>query len=244
MHLHVIGDSLAMERPEEGIGPEDLYWQRLAAHPGHTVTAAVKREQDSAQAWAAAWKAAHDGEITDPLAACDVLILHLGIVDCFPRVFTRRERAFLSWLKRVRLGWLSTRVIAFGSAHRYAITRLRRICYVSPAAYPVLLERIIVHARARGGAQRVCLFSILEPVADKVARNYGLVEAVAAYNDALRGLAARLPGVVFLDLNAAFGDARDRLLLDDGYHITREAHARIAACVQAQLGGDNVIITT
>src|SRR6185369_16381679 len=67
-------------------------------------------------------------ELVD-LRRAEVVVVHVGIVDCAPRVFLRRERQFV---ENLRPAFLREAILSNVHRHRRAIVNLRKKVYVPP----------------------------------------------------------------------------------------------------------------
>ncbi len=150
----------------------------------------------------------------------DIVILHLGINDCAPRVFRRGSRSVLlkPWFRA------ATRDAGMRFINRYrrGITRLRRRVYTTLPRFERNMRSIVEGVREHNADAVVLGIAIME-VADTLdERSYGYLENIRAYNAVLR----RVLGDGFVEV-ADLGD-KDRLLISDGYHLSAEAHRLLA----------------
>ena len=68
----------------------------------------------------------------------DILILHIGIVDCFPRLFTLKEKRLLQFLSNK----MRTKIIQYFSKRRYKITKRRKINIIPLDKFTKYVEEI------------------------------------------------------------------------------------------------------
>lgn len=126
----IVGDSLAMVRPNvnSGFGWKDIYASRMQmAMPSNLVVLGAARANHTA-------KILRNNYITEYVSslAPQVVVLHLGIVDAFPRLFTERESLILHYMDQVQpLKWFVKRLTRYRSGKRYSLTRKNNISYVS-----------------------------------------------------------------------------------------------------------------
>jgi acyl-CoA thioesterase I len=219
MRVLVAGDSLSMARHADGVGYPEIYPVRLQlAFPGDIVINASLRGNSSEEIAAERYLVEH----LRPLRPTHV-VLQIGIVDCTPRLFGQREKLLLSAMDRVPgVRALSRAVIDHASRHRYAITRLRRMCQVPVDRFERSLQAFAASA-CDGNPQ--CTFSVVNipcPTDVFVRSNYRVAEIIVQYN----GILARLAG----ELRAGLVDLYDYTrrnpasLLSDGYHLAVPAH--------------------
>ena len=229
--INVVGDSLSMVRPDEGITGNQLYWyqlQRLLG-PEYYVINSSHRAYDSS-----GLRRGVEDEIAHFRAYA--AIIHLGVVDCWPRLFSRREKQVLQLLEQARLAFVTRKIVSFASARRYELTRRRPRVYVPLERFRANIEEVLSRAWEVGAAEHVFLLSILEPTDTVLQRSHGLLANVRAYNGALKSIAeACRERVSYLNLNEHFRDKRIAPLLPDGHHISAQAHAELARLLQREL---------
>lgn len=215
----IIGDSLALPRPEEGVRYDDTYPHLLGTWlEGFEVIARNRRANDSSLQ-ARADNLSEDITCLEP----DILIIHLGIVDCAPRLFSKTEQRIINVLPPV----LRKPIIDFASRHRYLITRLFRKVYVDRAAFRANIERL-VDAAADAGAVPIVV-SIADTNESNKQRSYNLENNIRDYNEVLSEIAKR-HGIGLVDVNAP--DSADRLL-PDGIHLTVNGNCLLAQSLRA-----------
>ena len=118
MKIVILADSLAL--PRENVGGEDLLEatypflldhslrQRLGAAAPIIFERGMRRRtiEYVLDEW---------NELVK-LRKPDVVIVHVGIVDCAPRVFLRREASFVA---NIRFAWLRNRILKFAHYHTF-----------------------------------------------------------------------------------------------------------------------------
>lgn len=161
----------------------------------------------------------------------DVTVIHVGIVDCAPRIFLRRERQFVENLK---WAWFRKRILSFVHQHRARIIRMRPRVYVPIDRFERLLNEIIEKGRQLQTA--LVFVNILEPPLETEKRSPGFQQNVRRYNQAI---ASKVDGqtVRMIDLNnliAQRGGAEK--LTVDGIHLNREAHEMLARELEVFVG--------
>jgi len=160
----------------------------------------------------------------------DVVILHLGIIDCAPRLFRKgSSHIFLQpWFRRVT----SDIGMRFLKKYRRQVTRYRRIVYTKPEAFERNLRCIETKVLEANPGALILPIEIVEVAEWLDERNWGYVDRVRTYNAIIEK--------VFGDRVVRVNDLlpKDRLVISDGYHLSREAHSllaeRLVALIQAQ----------
>jgi hypothetical protein len=164
-----------------------------------------------------------------------ILILHLGIVDGFPRLFNKREHAILDGLKSVGLGFITRFVTRLASRNRPFITRHFQKFYVRLPDFERNLHTILQAVQQRQLAQHVILLGILDTTEENARRTYRAVESIAAYDAVLRRMTTEYLNVHYIDLNGYFKARAMMPILDDGHHLNLQAHPHVAALLEAEI---------
>jgi predicted dehydrogenase len=170
----------------------------------------------------------------------DVVIVQVGIVDCSPRIFSRRERTFLN--RRFVPARLRDWIVRRRSERRQELLRasdpLRKV-YTSPGKFAECLD--VFGARLAGLERRPRLI-VLPIVCDREVMNEkspGHHENVVKYNALLRSFAKAAgadwiePGELIRDFEIADS------FVSDGHHLSVSGSARCAqvlASLLAQAG--------
>jgi hypothetical protein len=206
----IIGDSLAMPRPEEGVEYEDTY-PYLLFKKGYEVINRSRRANDIKIQTI-------EQNILDDVIYLkpDVLVIHLGIVDCAPRVFSRTEQRILSLLSAV----IRKKIISFFSKRRYFFTKIRQISYVSPDLYLNSLEKFI--NQTRNIAKQIIFIKIKKTNEYNEKRSYQFNKKIEQYNQIIDLLSSKYE-ITVIDPNE-FKNG----LLNDGIHINCQMHHYLA----------------
>ena len=154
----------------------------------------------------------------------EVVIVHVGIVDCAPRVFLRREGAFVA---NIRFGWLRNRILKFTHDHRRRIVQFRRKVYVPLPRFERLVETVVQKARETN-VQSLVLVNIVRPPDSVEERSPGFQDNVMAYNRVLQEQ-TKDSFVTLIDLNRMVEDGGGaETLTIDGVHLSERGHALLA----------------
>lgn len=157
------------------------------------------------------------------LRAPDLIVVHVGIVDCAPRIFLRRERQIVEGL---RWRWLRTRILNFVHHHRARIIRTRRRVYVPLDRFRGLVQNAIT--KARESKTPIVFVNIIEPPDEIEKRSPGFQENVRLYNEVLAQHAGG-EHMHLVDLNAIVREhGGAQKLTIDGIHINRQGHELLA----------------
>lgn len=162
-------------------------------------------------------------ELVD-LRRAEVVVVHVGVVDCAPRVFLRRERQFV---ENLRPAILREAILRNVHRHRRTIVNVRKKVYVPADRFNVLVGQVI--ERAKQSKLRSLVFvNIITPPAEMDERSPGFVQNVRVYNEILAAH-AKGDGVHLIDLDRMIKEAGgvDQLTVD-GIHINEAGHAMLA----------------
>jgi len=160
-----------------------------------------------------------------------IVIVHVGIVDCAPRVFLRREASFVA---NIRWGWLRDRIFRFTHKHRQKIVQFRRKVYVPLPRFERLVEQVVQKVGANEG-QSLVFINIIRPPDWMEARSPGFQSNVIAYNQVLQRQ-TRHAFVSLIDLNRMVHDeGGPEALMVDGIHLNERGHALLAQQLETQI---------
>ncbi len=154
----------------------------------------------------------------------EVVVVHVGIVDCAPRVFLRRERQFV---ENLRPAFLREAILSNVHRHRRAIVNMRKKVYVPADRFNALVGQVI--ARAKASKLRSLVFvNIIEPPAEMDERSPGFIKNAEIYNQILKSQ-AESNGVHLIDLDRMIKEAGGAAQLTvDGIHLNDAGHAMLA----------------
>jgi lysophospholipase L1-like esterase len=154
----------------------------------------------------------------------DLVIFHLGVNDCAPRVFKKGNRniVFRPWFPKQ----MRRLVLGFVRRYRRFLTRyvFRNRVYVPLDRFRQNLLKLqeIIHAHSPH-----CLFlalSIVPTLPSLSHRSYGFNANVARYNVVLR----EIFGENYVDLDGLLGGTPEAYLLSDGIHLQKQSHIQVA----------------
>lgn len=166
-------------------------------------------------------------ELVD-LRKADVVVVHVGIVDCAPRVFLRRERQFVENLKPA---FLRESILRNVHRHRRAIVNLRKKVYVPVERFDNLVAQVIERAK-QSKLRSLVLVNIITPSVEMDERSPGFIKNVGVYNEILKSHATRA-AVHLIDLDQMIKDAGGvEQLTVDGIHINETGHAMLATEIE------------
>lgn len=224
MKIVILGDSLALPRPNEGIGPKDTYPLLIqrSCPDGDIQNKARYRNDTTLQTTPKQMKEDLISEIPD------VVIIHLGIVDCAPRLFTRKNHRQLEKIPN----FIRHRIVSFASQNRRLITRVRPKTYVSAKRFRENIGTLLTTCTNLG--VRVLMLNIAKTHASNAERSYGFLHNIDRYNQIISEMADEF-GIPVLDIYALSTSNPD-VLLPDGIHLTRYGNQQVSALLVRALG--------
>jgi lysophospholipase L1-like esterase len=223
MKIVVMADSLAMAREgETNVAYEDTYpclldqWlrQRFGSQAPMVIERGMRRR--TIEYVLDEWY-----ELVE-LRKADVVVIHVGIVDCAPRVFLRRERQFV---ENLRPSFVREFVLGNVHKHRRAIVNMRKKVYVPPDRFTALVAQVT----AKASKLRSLVFvNIITPPVEMNERSPGFIKNVGVYNEILKAQ-ADTNGVHLIDLDSMIKNAGGvEQLTVDGIHINQAGHKMLA----------------
>jgi lysophospholipase L1-like esterase len=158
------------------------------------------------------------------LRKTDVVVVHVGIVDCAPRVFLRRERQFV---ENLRPGFLRRSILDYVHRHRRAVVNMRKKVYVPPERFNALVGQVMAKAKA-SELRSLVIVNIITPPAEMDERPPGFIRNVGIYNELLR-THAEANGAHLIDIDRLIKEAGGvEQLTVDGIHINEAGHKMLA----------------
>ncbi|MBU6234692.1 MAG: SGNH/GDSL hydrolase family protein [Alphaproteobacteria bacterium] len=223
----VIGDSLALTRPTEGLPVENIYPTKLAMHQNIVVFNRGKSNADT-DYFVEAEQLYHSIRNLE----CDYYVIHLGICDCSPRIFSKTEKIVLQLVASLPyIGKLSRAWIGVKSRARMYHTKRRRIQNVTAKNYRTNLLKILETIRESKKVRKVILLNIAAAGPHLTERSYGVAELISQYNDVLATVALENKDIVtVVDVHTYSKSAPERVL-PDGHHVDHVTHDYIYKAV-------------
>jgi acyl-CoA thioesterase I len=207
----LLGDSLGMPTGSEEIEYEDTYPYLLKIDLKHFEIISRHRRTNDTSKQLSSQRIFDDIEMLKP----DVLVVHLGIVDCAPRVFSRFQNAIFSMLPVI----VVRNILRIISHFRYNITKLNNKTYVKKDKFKINIEKFIDISNEMG--MQLLFIEILMTSQKNDNRSYNFKNNIIEYNKIIE--AASSSGNVGL----VKYDTKD-FLLKDGIHINKEGNKFLA----------------
>lgn len=214
----VLGDSLAMLRAECNIMLKDIYAYKLAQKLGQEYFVVNNARRANTITEQTGKQLMYDEVLNNNT---DIFIIAIGICDCAPRIFSKKQEYIL---RNLLPNKISKYIIAFKSKYRYFFTKNSPKTWVSldnfKMQYMNLIEIILNDCKSK----KVYLINIADTTEKNNSRSYGFRENISKYNAVLDNIATKYnQNVEVIDFHD-ITKKNPKLLLEDGIHITTEAH--------------------
>jgi lysophospholipase L1-like esterase len=154
----------------------------------------------------------------------EVVVVHVGIVDCAPRVFLRRERQFV---ENLRPTFLRESILNNVHRHRRAIVNMRKKVYVPADRFNALVGQVVERAK-QSKLRSLVVVNIITPPAEMDERSPGFIMNAGVYNEILK-THAQADGVHLIDVDGMIKAAGGvEQLTVDGIHLNETGHKMLA----------------
>lgn len=227
----VIGDSLSLPRPSDDVYIDDIYPTLLGMLKDVIVFNRSKKSADT-ELFLESEQLYYDIKY----ANSHYFIIHLGICDCSPRIFTKKEKRILSFLSEIPFVSPSVnKYITSKSAKRLHHTKNRQIQNVSPQEFASNYRKIIENIFESNPAKKIFFINIANPGEYLTSRSHNIASIVDKYNDIISELHNEIKDRSFLiDINA-FTKKFPETILSDGHHLNKTAHQFIFQSLEKHL---------
>jgi hypothetical protein len=213
--ITILSDSLAMPRPDEVECPifyRDIYSYKLESRLGIRVINRARRSNTTKE------QSLKQNMYDDILFLnSKFVILHLGICDCAPRLFSKRFGKY--FVNNIRPEFLRNKFVKFFSDYRYTFTKLYLIQDVNAFNFSVNLDYILKFIINSGSVPIVV--DIAQTSEKNNSRSYLFNSHISKYNEIIYEKCKKYDSFV-VNLNS---ESRNRnLLISDGIHLNIEGH--------------------
>jgi len=220
----VLADSISLVRPDDAIEEKDLYTykiQHVLKEKLYLISKARKNNTSEIESTQEAFIYHHKA------ANCHYAIIFLGIVDCAPRTFSKTTKKVLNCMSQfIILKKVAGLYIKLKSSERYQRTKKHQLTEVSKEDYNQNMLKIIHNLKQNNPIEHIFFINILTPGKVMTTRSFGIEKNVLDYNQVIDNLCSA-EQVTLIDLYS-FTKENPQFVLDDGHHITKEAHDFIA----------------
>ncbi len=233
MKILILADSLAMPRPQsEGDIPDECTYPSLidrSLREKFGINAPVVIERGMRRRTIE--YVLNDWQDLIEYRSPEMLVVHVGIVDCAPRVFMRLEREMVDRLRPISL---RDAILRFAHDHRRRIVQFRKRVYVPAAQFRRQVTEVVERARA-ANIKSLIFINIVTPPQDLDLRSPGFIQNVITYNQILKEC-VRGDNVDLIDLDEMIRQAGGAAKLTvDGIHIDRTGHQMLAREIEDRI---------
>lgn len=213
-----IGDSLSLPRSADELECKDVYWMQLQQTEDIAVYPFVRKSMDTEHF------INEEGGLYYAIkyAPSDYYIILLGIVDCSPRLFSKRQKSLLKLLEGIGMSKIANRYVKHNSKRRMYFTKKRQIVNVSLHKFEENYNKIIEAMQVNNPKKIICT-TIAYPGEYLTTRSYGILDNIINYNNVIGGFMKKYDNVELIDL---FNFTKENLecILADGHHINKIGH--------------------
>jgi hypothetical protein len=218
--ITILGDSLSMVGPDAGITLRDLYWYKLQEKLGseYYVIARNRRANNT--------KVQCDCEyLRDDILHNDscYIVMHLGIVDCAPRLMARKERILLRLL---HINGQNNFYVRFKSRHRRFFTRLFQWQIVAKNKFQENLEGFIASVRGsqHPSIKGIIVINIADTGEENKSRSFNYEKNILEYNSVISNIVNVNRDICSLIDMYEESKIDRKILLEDGMHLSISGH--------------------
>ena len=230
----IIGDSLGAPRPWVGVDLKRTYGLQLAAYLGGEFFVANYSAGDNSSA-----RSSKESFLRTYVRASDIsyAVIHLGIVDCAPRLLSNFERLLGAVASRSEIfNFFFKLYVSFKSRHRYWLTKRFPRTLVPLPAFEANYRRLINELISTNPIKNIFLLEVAYPGSFLIEKSFNILGNINAYNDVIHRVAAENPSLI--DVIGVFQQTKahpDWITPEDGHHILPEAHDWIAQQLQDRI---------
>ena len=157
----------------------------------------------------------------------DLVIFHLGINDCVPRLFKKNSKSIIlnSFFRQFTFNFIFKTMVYF----RYLITRLRPLVYVQEKEFSenflIMIDEI---KKYNNRCQFMCISIAKSDLNDKKSFNYN--QNVDNYNQILKSIFLKN----YIEINTIMSN---KGLISDNVHLSKESHKELFVVVKDAIEG-------
>ncbi|MDY9922949.1 SGNH/GDSL hydrolase family protein [Methanobacterium sp.] len=223
--ITIVGDSLSMVRPWDGILYKDTYVYKLQELLNNNYIIIHYSERANNILLEYNRVVGQDGML---YSQPDIIIIHLGIVDCAPRLFSQQKHQILNFLSSLTIfNSITSFYMQFKSKHRRFFTKNFPKTYVPIEIFKDKFEYLINEIRKNTNA-KVLIINIADTNKINKARSYGFEKNILEYNQILEDLVNDNKDICSLINFFELTNLNKHLILEDGIHLSKMGHEILA----------------
>lgn len=215
LKIQVIGDSLSLHRELEGIPYEKTYPGLMGKWADVTLSSKYSNTSDKMNA---------------VISGMDYVVIHLGLVDCFPRVYAKDTKKVLFYLPPQ----LRNIVTFFHRRYRYFFTRMFPKVEVEASDFEKNIIDLV--KRVKDSGAKPIIIDIVHVSPQVALRNYGVYENIRKYNSALQRISYYYD-CEFIGLNSLTNKIPENMHTD-GQHLSIVGHSCLHFILKNNIGVD------
>lgn len=184
MRLLILGNSLVIIRPLLNSSFNDIYGfilKRYFKSKGNNDVFIFGKAANHTRIQSREERLIYDLKQFEP----DIVILHLGISDCAPRLITESEQFYLQSFPN----FIRIKTITFLSKYRYFFTKTFQKVYVKINDFQKYYQKILTEIKKIGAIP--IIINISKPNQKLINRSYNILGNVKRYNNVLSNLAKK-----------------------------------------------------
>jgi acyl-CoA thioesterase I len=232
MRIVVLGDSMPMPRVE---GIDCVWWEQTWPYllQEHLISHGFNDEVINCSSRSRTVDSLCGEDFNEHIIfkRPDVLILELGVVDCAPRIFSKKEKKILNSYPIP--GRLRDWIIKWRTAHRKEIIRrnpLKKI-YTPPNRFVKYLYDFSGKLSLVKNEARLIVLPIIADYASMEIKSPGYTKNAIMYNKILHDWSHNI-GATFIDeITFLHRNGEESIFGSDGYHLNITGHSIIAESI-------------
>jgi acyl-CoA thioesterase I len=218
--INIIGDSLSMSREDNNISFKNTYGFILAKSLSNNFYIVNNSKRANTTKNQCFYQNFYDELVC---LKAHYTIIQLGIVDCAPRLISIREKKIINYLFSKRLVNFYIRNKA---RFRFFYTKYFSSPYVNITEFKFYYEKIIDQLLVQKQTKKIILINISDTNILNKKKSFGFHDQIISYNKIIHKISKKNNRISLINLYDL--SKRNGILLDDGIHITKKAHALIA----------------
>jgi lysophospholipase L1-like esterase len=157
------------------------------------------------------------------------VILHLGIVDCAPRLFSLMQERILYIFSQIPiLKYLSKLAWAFQSRYRRFFTKYFPKTYVSEEKFSERLGFIISEIKNKAKPEKVFIVNIADTSDSNKLKSFNFEKNIINYNKIIKNLVKENGDFCELIDFFTLTTEHKHFILSDGIHLSKDGHLALA----------------
>jgi len=223
VNITIIGDSLALSRINDRIKYQDTYYYKLSKEFNAFVLNASVRGNSSSNII----KKEYLDEYINSFVENDFIIIHVGIVDCSPRLMNKIEKKIIQCLISIPIISIFIKTyIKIKSKNRFLFTKIFKKSEVSIDEFKLNMNKFVdIITEVNKNLKQVIIINIASPNNYIKSRSAYIEQNIQEYNSILKQIADKNKNknISIIDIYS-YSKINNEVLLDDGQHINKKGH--------------------